>query len=590
MVRCRAVVGVASLLLVLLALAPLSISSFQSPNNPNDNIIFKPPPQPQNKRRNANVNNPAYQQMNEMLNHGILTKDEELMYGRQVATARQLRLQIDALVQEKRMENAMRRLEEEENDDNDDEEEGGENEKDTYDNEKIDYDFLSYELEYLSVYGYRPTTNNNNNGGDIKRRKNNNNNNNNNNYDFQDELLFEHVHHINSHKQQLKSQGSPISDNYYYEKVVRDDEGQRGIGSSSSTSSSAPNNRNSYSSFLLHVPIHELHENDDIITKLNIPGGKSELITILINGSYAREVLMRQNVKLVMSIAKSWMRNSASSSNKSGSSGYPSTLTQLYEGSWDKPSLDEAVQEGVIGLARAVDKYDPNVGVRFSTYATYWITSYVRNCFQRALTGCLRVPSQLHDIKAAYNQIVRDHMNTAGCDGGGGEKNVPLEQKRIARQLGISERRLHTAIRATGPLLSVDAPVVSASGSYKGSKAGGDVRNNQELLLLDTLKCAEPKPEDQVEISFLRQCLENAMATELTPYERDILRLRLGLDSGECRTVREIVELSGGIVSMADVRAAERRAFRKLRSPASVHTHNLLAYLDFTGSTIEDGT
>jgi len=91
---------------------------------------------------------------------------------------------------------------------------------------------------------------------------------------------------------------------------------------------------------------------------------------------------------------------------------------------------------------------------------------------------------------------------------------------------------------------------------------------------------AEPRPEDQVEISFLRQCLENAMATELTPYERDILRLRLGLDSGEGKTVREIVELSGNIVSMADVRSAERRAFKKLRSPSSVHTHNLLAYLD----------
>lgn len=91
---------------------------------------------------------------------------------------------------------------------------------------------------------------------------------------------------------------------------------------------------------------------------------------------------------------------------------------------------------------------------------------------------------------------------------------------------------------------------------------------------------AEPRPEDQVEISFLRQCLENAMATELTPYERDILRLRLGLDSGEGKSVREIVDLSGGIVSMADVRSAERRAFKKLRSPSSVHTHNLLAYLD----------
>ena len=90
-----------------------------------------------------------------------------------------------------------------------------------------------------------------------------------------------------------------------------------------------------------------------------------------------------------------------------------------------------------------------------------------------------------------------------------------------------------------------------------------------------------------MEITFLRQCLENAMATELTPYERDVLRLRLGLDSGEGKTVREIVEMSGGSVSMSDVRSAERRAFKKLRSPTSVHTHNLLAYLDLAGADIK---
>lgn len=566
MIRCQ-FVAIAPL---LIGLAPSSFSAFQIPS-PNENI--KPPPQQQQsttvKRSNSagrsggGGQSQQYQQMNEMLNHGILTKDEELLYGQQVVDARILRQQIDDLVQEKRMQKYLTR-------DNDNEETRQTN------NVEVDYNFLSYELEYLSVYGYRPTNiNSNNSDNDGVKRKN----------VQDDEILFEHdVQHFNLHKQQLKrQQGSSISDNemnYYH---VRD---ERVAAREIIRSSTTVNNRNSYSSFVLHVPIHELHENDDIINKLNISGGKSELISTLLNGSVAREVLMRQNVKLVMSIAKSWMRNSVVS-NSGG--GYPSsTLTQLYEGSWDKPSLDEAVQEGIIGLARAVDKYDPNVGVRFSTYATYWITSYVRNCFQRALTGCLRVPSQLHDIKAAYNQIVRDHMNTATGGGDGEENNVPLEQKRIACQLGISERRLHTAIRATGPLLSIDAPVVSAGGSYKGSMAGGDVRNNQELLLLDTLKCAEPMPEDQVEISFLRQCLENAMATELTPYERDILRLRLGLDSGECRTVREIVELSGGIVSMADVRAAERRAFKKLRSPASVHTHNLLAYLDFNGSTIED--
>ncbi|EJK76961.1 hypothetical protein THAOC_01244 [Thalassiosira oceanica] len=94
---------------------------------------------------------------------------------------------------------------------------------------------------------------------------------------------------------------------------------------------------------------------------------------------------------------------------------------------------------------------------------------------------------------------------------------------------------------------------------------------------------ADPRPEDQVETSFLRQCLENAMAAELTPYERDVLRLRLGLDSGSSMSVREISDLSGGAVSLGEVRAVERRALARLRSPGSVHAHNLLAYLDGGG-------
>ena len=234
----------------------------------------------------------------------------------------------------------------------------------------------------------------------------------------------------------------------------------------------------------------------------------------------------------------------------------------------------------MLGLARAVNKYDPERGLRFSTYATHWITSYVRVCFQRAVTGCLRVPSQLHDIKAAYNRLVREHLQVNA---------EPPDQKDIANELGVTEKRLATAIRATGTLLSVDAPVTAAgSGSYKGSMAGGDGANGQELLIMDTLKDDQPHPEDQVEISFLRNSLENAMASELTPYERDILRLRLGLDSGEGMTVRQIVEISGGGATASDVRSTERRAFRKLRSPGSVHAHNLLAYLHMAGVDVEE--
>jgi hypothetical protein len=129
----------------------------------------------------------------------------------------------------------------------------------------------------------------------------------------------------------------------------------------------------------------------------------------------------------------------------------------------------------------------------------------------------------------------------------------------------------------------------------------------------------EPRPEDHVERSFLRQCLENAMATELSPNERDIVRLRLGLDDGLTRTAKEVADVCGGHwtakgkhqrgdplrfsmcchfgsqlshqrspVCLPDIRNMEQRAFKKLRSPFAVHTHKLMAYLDFAG--IGDGS
>ena len=94
---------------------------------------------------------------------------------------------------------------------------------------------------------------------------------------------------------------------------------------------------------------------------------------------------------------------------------------------------------------------------------------------------------------------------------------------------------------------------------------------------------SEPQPGEIVEISLLRQCLENAMAAELSPNERDVLRLRIGLDDGVSRSVREVVEVLGGTLTVSDVRTIEMRAFRKLRSPYAVHTYQLLGYLETAG-------
>jgi hypothetical protein len=88
----------------------------------------------------------------------------------------------------------------------------------------------------------------------------------------------------------------------------------------------------------------------------------------------------------------------------------------------------------------------------------------------------------------------------------------------------------------------------------------------------------DPSPESLVERSMLRQCLENALAAELSPHERDVLRLRHGLDDGISRSVREVVDSTGGTASPADIRNAEHRAYLKLRHAHSKHNMRLVDF------------
>lgn len=89
------------------------------------------------------------------------------------------------------------------------------------------------------------------------------------------------------------------------------------------------------------------------------------------------------------------------------------------------------------------------------------------------------------------------------------------------------------------------------------------------------MNSSDPTPEEIVERSLLRQCLENALAAELLPLERDIVRLRHGLDDGKSRTHKEVMGTFGGMLSLNDIRTAETRAYRKLRHKNSVHNARL---------------
>lgn len=313
---------------------------------------------------------------------------------------------------------------------------------------------------------------------------------------------------------------------------------------------------------------------DDIQYGLDLAGGRDELRRILIEGALARDQLIRCNVKLVVSIAKKWARNTARMTTSDGGH----KLMAIYAGSTTRPSLDEAIQEGIIGLARAVDRYDAKREFRFSTYATYWITNQVRICFQRASTGCLRVPAPYHDIKTRYKKIIRRCVET----------NTPVPpDEELAIQVGVTINRMRKALHYTRPLISLDAPLHAGMGASRGSNAGGDGVGERQFLVSDLLESEERNPEEQVELSLLRQCLENAMASELSPHERDVIRLRLGLDDGVARSAREVVDVCGGHISVAEVRNAEKRAYRKMASPFAVHTRQLLSYLDFAGGDLE---
>jgi RNA polymerase primary sigma factor len=322
------------------------------------------------------------------------------------------------------------------------------------------------------------------------------------------------------------------------------------------------------------VSINDLSDNE-IVQLLNISGGRNEMEYILLEGAKARDTLIRSNLKLVSSICKKWARISSNKGDGDSSDSFYS----IYSGSWDRPSLSEAIQEGVIGLTTAVERFDPSRGLRFSTYATYWITNSVRQCFQRSSTGCLKLPINYYDTRTRFKTLVRHYYEMDG--------SVPSIDI-LAREMGLTKRRLELILSLTQPLLSIDGLLMPRGTMTRAGKAGNVNRMEDNILLSDTLADTNQdntefgnNPMDRVELSFLRQQLEHAMAVELVPFERDVLRLRLGLDDGVTRTCREVAIVCGGRLKSSEIRTVERRALKKLRSPVSLATYKLLTYLDF---------
>jgi len=256
-----------------------------------------------------------------------------------------------------------------------------------------------------------------------------------------------------------------------------------------------------------------------------------ELRRIMHEGQLAREALVSANVGLVTSIAKKHYQSLKYAMEAGG--GLGSVL-----------SLDDLVQEGNLGLMEAAERYEPEKGFRFSTYATWWIRQRILRSISDS-SRTIRLPAHVHTTLSRIQKTKTEmkHLN-------GREPSLP----ELAHELEMPVEKLRLYTDSSRNVVSLELPLRTAS-TKEDRRTIGDV-----------LASDAPTPEEDVEIQSLRNDIRSVLETELADRERDVLMYRFGFaQDGKSRTVEETAQQLG--ISRDRVRHVEARALNKLRSP-----------------------
>lgn len=235
----------------------------------------------------------------------------------------------------------------------------------------------------------------------------------------------------------------------------------------------------------------------------------------------AKKILVQSNLKLVLTIARKAIHVS-------------------------KLPMVDLIQEGNLGLMIAVEKFNPDLGYRFSTYASWWIKQAMFKAISEQ-SHCMKIPVYIQETLSKFSKVKAEMERAYNCQ---------VTNKDVAQKMNLEPEKVDT-------YLSAYTTTVSIEGSF-------DAKNGSELNVADVLEDETTSVEASIQYEELKKEIANEVST-LKEREQSVIKMRFGLENFARTTLEDIGKMFG--VTKECIRQTEMRALNKLRGCSSLNCY-----------------